>query len=109
VALVRHLPAEAWERTGTVSIGTVSVRVVAYLMVGHEKHHLRIIQEKYLGHVGDRHQGGRDPEAYEVFDRDAGEVAARGLYHSLGFYDISPYHEVSERLRLVLCFMELGL
>jgi len=48
VALVRHLPLEAWARSGTVSEFTVSVRALAYLMVGHERHHLRIIQEKYL-------------------------------------------------------------
>jgi hypothetical protein len=52
VALVRHLPSEAWERTGTVSGATVSVRAVAYLMVGHERHHLRVIQEKYLEALG---------------------------------------------------------
>ena len=49
VALVRHLPSEAWARAGTISGATVSVRAMAYLMVGHERHHLRIVQEKYLG------------------------------------------------------------
>lgn len=48
VSLVRHLPAEAWTRIGTVSLGPISVRAVAYLMVGHERHHLRIIRDKYL-------------------------------------------------------------
>ena len=48
VTLVRHLPEEAWGRIGTLAIGTVSVRAMAYLMVGHERHHLRIIQDKYL-------------------------------------------------------------
>jgi uncharacterized damage-inducible protein DinB len=48
VTLVRHLPAEAWRRTGTVSGAVVSVRALAYLMVGHERHHVDIIQGKYL-------------------------------------------------------------
>jgi hypothetical protein len=48
ITLVRHLPADAWPRTGAVSGGAISVRAVAYLLVGHERHHLRIIQEKYL-------------------------------------------------------------
>ena len=48
VALARHLPADGWTRMGTVSLGPISVRAMAYLMVGHERHHLRIIQEKYL-------------------------------------------------------------
>jgi uncharacterized damage-inducible protein DinB len=48
VTLVRHLPAEAWARTGTVSGAVISVRALAYLMVGHERHHVDIIQGKYL-------------------------------------------------------------
>lgn len=48
IALVRHLPPDAWTRIGTVALGPISVRAMAYLMVGHERHHLRIIQEKYL-------------------------------------------------------------
>jgi hypothetical protein len=48
VALVRHLPADGWARIGAVSAGPISVRAMAYMMVGHERHHLRIIQDKYL-------------------------------------------------------------
>jgi hypothetical protein len=48
VALVQHLPPEAWTKTGTVSGAVVSVRALAYVMVGHERHHLGIIQNKYL-------------------------------------------------------------
>ena len=48
VALVRHLPVDAWTRIGTVALGPISVRAMAYLMVGHERHHLRIIREKYM-------------------------------------------------------------
>jgi hypothetical protein len=48
LALLQHLPPGAWARTGTVAGFTVSVRAMAYLMVGHERHHLRIIQDHYL-------------------------------------------------------------
>jgi hypothetical protein len=48
VTLIRHLPADAWARVGTVALGPISVRAMAFLMVGHERHHLRIIREKYL-------------------------------------------------------------
>jgi hypothetical protein len=48
IALVRHLPAEAWARTGTVSGNPISVRALAYFMVGHERHHVGIIRNMYL-------------------------------------------------------------
>jgi hypothetical protein len=48
IALVEHLPSEAWARSGTVSGVTVSVRAMAFLMLGHERHHLRILEEKSL-------------------------------------------------------------
>jgi len=48
VALVRHLPAAAWDRVGTLAIGAISVRAMAYAIVGHERHHLRIIRDRYL-------------------------------------------------------------
>ncbi len=39
----------AWTRTGTASGYTVSVRALAYIIAGHERHHLGIIRERYLG------------------------------------------------------------
>jgi hypothetical protein len=48
IALVRHLPRESWERTGIVSGMLISVRALAYIMVGHERHHIQIIQNLYL-------------------------------------------------------------
>lgn len=51
IMLMRHLPDEAWDRTGTVSGTPISVRAIGYLMVGHERHHLGVIRSKYL------HQG----------------------------------------------------
>ena len=48
MVLLRHLAPEAWTRTGNTSIGPITVRAMAYVMLGHERHHLRIIADKYL-------------------------------------------------------------
>jgi hypothetical protein len=48
IALVRHLPQEAWGRTGIISDSPISVRALAYFMVGHERHHVQIIQNVYM-------------------------------------------------------------
>jgi hypothetical protein len=44
----RYLTDEAWLRTGTASEATVSVRALAYIMAGHIRHHLKILNERYL-------------------------------------------------------------
>jgi len=44
----KNLPAEAWLRTGTASGRTVSVRALAYIIVGHIRHHVNILNERYL-------------------------------------------------------------
>jgi hypothetical protein len=48
VSMIRHLPVEAWDRTGAVSEFLFSVRALGYMMLGHERHHLGIIQRRYL-------------------------------------------------------------
>jgi hypothetical protein len=48
LALLDALPAEAWARKGTASGHTISVRALAYIAAGHERHHLAIIRERYL-------------------------------------------------------------
>ena len=35
-------------RTGTASESTFSVRAVAYILAGHERHHIKILRERYL-------------------------------------------------------------
>jgi hypothetical protein len=47
VALVKHLPPEAWDRRGTVGDFTISVRALAFVMVGHVEHHLQVLRERY--------------------------------------------------------------
>ena len=48
LALLAHLPAEAPLRRGTASGKGVSVRALAWIIAGHERHHLGIIRERYL-------------------------------------------------------------
>jgi uncharacterized damage-inducible protein DinB len=49
ITLVSSLPQTAWSRRGTVNGYSVTVRGLAFHMTGHETHHLRILQDKYLG------------------------------------------------------------
>src|SRR5215204_4661083 len=44
----KSLNDEAWLRTGTASDNPVSVRALAYIMAGHIRHHLKILNERYL-------------------------------------------------------------
>jgi hypothetical protein len=48
LALLRHLPAESVTRMGTASGKPISVRALAWILAGHERHHLRIIRDRYL-------------------------------------------------------------
>jgi hypothetical protein len=48
LALLRHLPAEAATRRGTANNVEVSVRALAWIIAGHERHHLALIRERYL-------------------------------------------------------------
>ena len=47
-AMFRELPAEAWMRRGVASGNPFTVRALAYIIVGHVNHHLRVLKEKYL-------------------------------------------------------------
>lgn len=46
--MFRNMPETAWEIVGTASGVPVSVRGLAYIMVGHIRHHINILNEKYL-------------------------------------------------------------
>ena len=46
--LFRHLPAAAWTRRGTASEQPISVRALAYIVVGHARHHLEVVEARYL-------------------------------------------------------------
>jgi hypothetical protein len=47
IALYRNLSDEAWGRSGTASGNRVSVRALAFMTLGHERHHLKVLREKY--------------------------------------------------------------
>lgn len=42
------LPADAWQRRGSVNGYGASVRGLAYQIVAHELHHLRVLRARYL-------------------------------------------------------------
>lgn len=48
LALLRGLPDAAWERRGTANGFLVSVRAIAWVIAGHELHHRRVLEERYL-------------------------------------------------------------
>jgi uncharacterized damage-inducible protein DinB len=47
IVFLKNLPEEAWDRRGTANNFPVSVRGLAYVIVGHERHHLKVLREKY--------------------------------------------------------------
>jgi hypothetical protein len=49
LALFRHLPPAAWQRRGTAGDQPASVRALAYVIAGHTRHHLEVVEARYLG------------------------------------------------------------
>jgi uncharacterized damage-inducible protein DinB len=47
IVFFRNLPEEAWERRGVANDHPVTVRALAYSIVGHERHHLNVLRERY--------------------------------------------------------------
>ncbi|MCU1237108.1 MAG: hypothetical protein JWP63_5075 [Candidatus Solibacter sp.] len=47
LAMFRGFPLDAWLRTGIASDKEISVRALAYIIAGHERHHLGVIRDKY--------------------------------------------------------------
>ena len=43
-----NLTGEMWDRKGTASEAKISVRALAYVMVGHVAHHADVLQTRYL-------------------------------------------------------------
>jgi hypothetical protein len=48
VLMLLALPEEAWSRAGVASDSPISVRALAFIILGHERHHMRILRERYL-------------------------------------------------------------
>src|SRR3989440_6098543 len=47
IAMLRNLDEQAWTRMGTANGAPVSVSALAYIMVGHVRHHMGVLGEKY--------------------------------------------------------------
>ena len=48
---IRTWPEDRWSSTGTANGYAVSCRAIAYIMVGHVRHHVAILRERYGLHV----------------------------------------------------------
>jgi len=48
LSLMRGLPETVWSRTGFANNSEISVNAIAYIIAGHELHHVKIIKEKYI-------------------------------------------------------------
>ena len=48
LSLLNSFDEEAWLRRGTASDYTFSARALAYIIAGHEQHHIQILKERYF-------------------------------------------------------------
>ncbi len=48
VLFFKQLAPDAWSRRGTANDAAVTVRALAFIMAGHEKHHRSIVETRYL-------------------------------------------------------------
>ncbi|MFP3719919.1 DinB family protein [Niallia circulans] len=48
VSLLKGLPEDAWENRGFANNGEFTVMALAYIIAGHELHHLKLIKERYM-------------------------------------------------------------
>jgi hypothetical protein len=46
--LFKSFTPEQLQRIGIVSMGEISVRAVGFIIIGHQKHHQKVFQERYL-------------------------------------------------------------
>jgi catechol 2,3-dioxygenase-like lactoylglutathione lyase family enzyme len=57
LSLFKNLPLAAWQRRGIANANEVSVLALAYIIVGHERHHMRILRQRFsLGVDADQHK-----------------------------------------------------
>lgn len=47
IAMMRNFDDDAWTRVGTANGSPVTVRALAYVMVGHTRHHMGVLRERY--------------------------------------------------------------
>ncbi len=49
VRMLRALTQESWTRVGTANGKQITTRAIAYVMLGHARHHMAVLRERYLG------------------------------------------------------------
>ena len=49
LSLFHPLAPDAWARQGTAGDGPITIRALAYVIAGHTRHHLRVLEARYLG------------------------------------------------------------
>jgi hypothetical protein len=47
LAMLRRFEGDAWTRTGTASGGPMSARALAFILAGHLRHHVGVLNERY--------------------------------------------------------------
>jgi hypothetical protein len=48
ITLIQNLPNEAWENKGNANGTEITTRAIAYIIAGHQMHHCKIVEERYL-------------------------------------------------------------
>jgi hypothetical protein len=48
LAVLRQLDAAGWQRRGTANDAPVTVLALAFMMAGHVRHHLRVLETRYV-------------------------------------------------------------
>ena len=49
IAFFRHLHPDDWDQSGIANGHRITVRALAYLVVGHEHHHMNIVRKRLIG------------------------------------------------------------
>jgi uncharacterized damage-inducible protein DinB len=48
ITLIKNTPREAWTNIGNANGMEITTRAIAYIITGHEMHHRKIVEERYL-------------------------------------------------------------
>ncbi len=51
IRMLRALTPESWARIGTANNLPISTRAIAYVILGHGRHHLRVLRERYFSNL----------------------------------------------------------
>ena len=47
IVMFRNLREDVWDRRGVANNNEITVRALAYVIAGHERHHLKVLRERY--------------------------------------------------------------